>query len=55
MKTRQLKVSAQPKPRAGYVPNIRLAGEWLRQAGIEIGQKVEVRVYQGKIEIVCNA
>jgi len=52
MKTRHLKVSSQPKPRAGYVPNIRLAGEWLRQAGIEIGQKVELRVHEGRIEIV---
>jgi hypothetical protein len=52
MNTRQLKVSSQPKPRKGYVPQLRLAGEWLRRAGIEIGQKVEVRVYDERIEII---
>ncbi len=52
MQTRKLKVGTQPKPRKGYVPQIRLAGEWLRQAGIEIGQKVEVKVSEGRIEII---
>lgn len=48
---RNLKVSSQPKPRTGYVPNIRLAGEWLRKAGIEIGQRVTIEVHPGQIII----
>jgi len=48
---RDLKVSSQPKPRKGYVPHIRLAGEWLRNAGIEIGQRVTVEVRPGQIII----
>lgn len=48
---RNLKVSSQPKPKKGYVPHLRLAGEWLRQAGIEIGQRVTVEVRPGQIII----
>lgn len=49
---RKLKVGYQPKPKRGFVPMIRLAGEWLRQAGIEIGQSIRVEIAPGKIVIV---
>lgn len=54
-KIRELKVSYLPKRAKGYDPYIRLGGQWLRRAGIEIGQKVEIRVYEGRIEIIRGA
>ncbi len=51
LETRNLKVSYQAKPRKGYVPHIRLAGEWLRRAGVDIGQRVKVEIRPGQIII----
>jgi hypothetical protein len=51
LETRSLKVSYMAKPRKGFVPHIRLAGEWLRRAGIDIGQRVKVEVKPGQIII----
>lgn len=49
------KVSSQLKPRKVYVPNIRLVGEWLRNTGSDFGYRVELRIYEGRIEIVSSA
>ncbi len=48
---RELKVSYQPRRTKGYFPYIRLGGKWLRQAGIEIGQRVTIEVRPGQIII----
>ncbi len=49
--TRKLKVSYMPHRKPGYVPYLRLGGNWLRQAGIEIGQHVTIEICPGKIVI----
>ena len=33
------------------VPALRLAGKWMRQAGFDLGQKVQVKVYQRQLTI----
>ncbi len=52
---RELKVSYLPRPRKGYFPYLRLGGKWLRQAGIEIGQRVTVEVRPGQIIIYTGS
>lgn len=49
--TKQIKVSSMPKPKKGYVPNIRMSGEWLRRAGFEIGSLVDIKIQPGQIVI----
>ena len=36
------------------VPAIRIAGKWLRQAGFDLGQKVQVRVGQRQLTICAE-
>lgn len=56
--TRKLKVYSKSAQRAGYichyvqVPEIRLCGVWLKEAGFEIGEGVVVDYSDNKITIV---
>ena len=34
------------------VPEIRLSGKWLVQAGFEIGSEIEISVKNGKLQII---
>lgn len=34
------------------VPFVRLSGDWLQEAGFEVGQKVNVRIGKGRIVLV---
>ena len=54
MPTRKLKVYSVPAKK-GYDPQIRLQGKWLRNAGLEVGDKLKVQVEQGKIVIERTA
>lgn len=35
----------------GYVAGIRVAGKWLKEAGFELGDRVELKADKGRIEI----
>ena len=35
----------------GRVPDLRLSGKWLREAGFDLGQRFEVEVEAGKLTI----
>lgn len=37
--------------RTAYVPSIRLNGQWLEQAGFEVGQKIRLAVEENAILI----
>lgn len=52
--SRLAKISALERGRQ-QVPVLRLTGNWLAQAGFEIGQPIEIEVQQGKLTIVVNA
>jgi len=34
------------------VPNVRLCGRWLKDAGFTIGQRIRVEVIEGRLTIV---
>lgn len=55
---RRLKVYGKYLPRAWYgyalMPEIRLCGKWLREAGFECGDEVTVKCLGNKIEIILN-
>ena len=54
--TRQLKINREIRSvkerfttRTKTIPSLKIAGEWFRAAGFEIGQNVEVEVKKGRI------
>lgn len=55
---RRLKVYGKYLPRAWYgytlMPEIRLCGKWLQEAGFECGDEVTVKCLGNKIEITLN-
>jgi hypothetical protein len=55
---RQLTVYRKYVPRAWYkyavMPEIRLCGKWLHEAGFECGDEVTVRCFGNKLEITLN-
>jgi hypothetical protein len=55
---RQLTVYRKYVPRAWYryavMPEIRLCGKWLHEAGFECGDEVTVRCLRNKLEITLN-
>lgn len=56
MQERRLKIHYQWRKRrrsSHFVPNIRLSGEWLRDAGFEIDEQVTVKVEPGKLVVLA--
>ena len=55
---RKLKVYGKYVPRAWYkyalMPEIRLCGKWLQEAGFECGDEVTVKCLGNKLEITLN-
>lgn len=56
---RRLTVYRKYLPRAWYqyalMPEIRLCGKWLQEAGFECGDEVTVKCTKNKLEITLNA
>lgn len=56
---RRLTVYRKYLPRAWYqyalMPEIRLCGKWLQEAGFECGDEVTVKCTKHKLEITLNA
>lgn len=45
----------RPRWKKAYIkPKITISGNWLKEAGFEIGEKVEIQVYKNKLVIVKN-
>lgn len=44
-------VSRRTRPHGGPVPDLRISGFWLRDAGFDFGQEYEVEVEQGKLTV----
>lgn len=54
---RQLKVYSKYLPRTyryTIMPEIRLCGKWLHEAGFECGDEVTVKCFGNKLEITLN-
>jgi toxic protein SymE len=54
---RQLKVYSKYLPRTyryAIMPEIRLCGKWLHEAGFECGDEVTVKCFGNKLEITLN-
>lgn len=59
--TRQLKINReirsvkeQFRSRTKTIPSLKIAGEWFRAAGFEIGQSVDVQVKKGKLVLTIQ-
>jgi len=57
-KSRKLKIYQKHQPRDwnkyAVVPEIRLAGKWLRALGFEIGKDIEVKQQKNKLTITLT-
>ena len=53
-KTRNIKVCRQPGYYRKPTPEIKLSGQWLREAGFDIGSLVKVQCEDGKLVILLD-